>query len=69
MISYTTTWVSLALMVTTAAGINAGNVEDERKVRKTEEVQAAKVSEAQEEGQSYRAKSILGSKVMIEGEV
>lgn len=64
MISQTTTWISLAVMVTTAAGINAGNVEDEKKV-KTEEVAVAEVGE----GQSYRAKSVLGSKVMIDGEV
>ncbi|MEJ7594576.1 MAG: PRC-barrel domain-containing protein [Planctomycetaceae bacterium] len=68
MISQTTTWMSLAVMVTTAAGINAGNVDDEKKV-KTEEVAVAKEEEVQEEGQSYRAKSVLGSKVMIEGEV
>ena len=68
MISQTKTWMSLAVMVTTAAGISAGNVEDDRQVKKTEQVEVAKQSEVHEEGQSYRAKSVLGSKVMIDGE-
>ncbi len=67
MLSQTKTWMSLAAMVMAAAGIAAGNVEE--KVKKTEEVRVAKESTVQEEGQSYRAKSVLGSKVMIDGEV
>lgn len=65
MISQTTFWMSLAVLVMTAAGMNAGVVEDEPQVKKTEKVEVAKESE----GQSYRAKSVLGSKVKIDGEV
>lgn len=69
MMSQTTTWMSLAAMVLAAASLNAGDAEDDRKVKKTEAVKVATEAGVQDEGQSYRAKSVLGSKVMIEGEV
>ncbi|MEK6260926.1 MAG: PRC-barrel domain-containing protein [Planctomycetota bacterium] len=61
MLSRTVRWNSILALVAAMVAVTAANGQEERRVQKETEAQPA--------SQAYRAKSVLGSKVSIEGNV